>query len=252
MERMNNFLTIMGRRAIKDEYICFIGRGMFDLTVEVRGICLGGELILCYASAKNQNSKMKNKFANMKKYIIIVTSLLMTISLFAQIQTENYQNGLNQRIENCIRTYRLFPTINVQYFIKLNTRTGQMWQIEFDEKETNQSEIPLNSLSLVEKQKEVDNRFTLYPTENPWTFLLLDQMNGKIWQAQWDMKPKKTEILALNSLPLIEEQKEVDNRFTLYSTQNSWNFLLLDKINGKIWQVRWSMKSEKGEIIPIQ
>ena len=176
----------------------------------------------------------------------------MTISSFAQIQTENYQNGLNQRIENCIRTYRLFPTINVQYFIKLNTRTGQMWQIEFDEKETNQLEIPLNSLSLVEKQKEVDNRFTLYPTENPWTFLLLDQINGKIWQAQWDMKPKKTEILTLNSLPLIEEQKEVDNRFTLYSTQNSWNFLLLDKINGKIWQVRWSMKSEKGEIIPIQ
>ena len=188
----------------------------------------------------------------MKKYITIAIILLISISSFAQIQIEKNQNGLNQRNENCIRTYRLFPTVNEFYFIKLNTRTGQMWQIEFDVKETNQLDIPLNSLSLVEKQNEVDNRFTLYPTVNPWNFLLLDQINGKIWQAQWNMKPNKSDILTLNSLPLIEKQKEVDNRFALYPTVNPWNFLLLDKINGKIWQVRWSMKSEKREIIPIQ
>ena len=188
----------------------------------------------------------------MKKNIIIIIILLMTISSFAQNQTDKYENSLNQRNENYIRKYRLFPTINARYFIKLNTRTGQMWQIDFDSKDKNQLEIPLNNLSLVAKQKEVDNRFTLYPTENSWSFLLLDQINGKIWQTQWDLKPNKSEIFTLNNLSLIEEEKEVDNRFTLYSTQNSWNFLLLDKINGKIWQVRWSMKSKEREIISMQ
>jgi len=196
--------------------------------------------------AKNQNSKQK--FADMKRKLLTVIILLVTMSSFAQTQTEKY---LILRNENCIRTYRLIPTIHWLYFIKLNTRTGQLWQIENEKKEGNQLEIPLNSLSLIVKEKEVDNRFTLYPTENPSTFLLLDQINGKIWQAQWDIKPKKSEILTLNSSPLIEEQKEVDNRFTLYPTENPNTFLLLDKINGKIWQVRWDLKSEKREIIPI-
>ncbi len=188
----------------------------------------------------------------MKKNIITVVILLLTISSFAQNQIEKYENGLNHRNENYIRTYRVFPTANMWYFIKLNTRTGQMWQIEFDQKKTNQLDIPLNNLSLVEEQKEVDNRFILYPTQNNWNFLLLDQINGKIWQVNWDMKPEKNKVLPLSNSSLIENQNVIDNRFTLYPTQNNWSFLLLDKISGKIWQVNWDIKPEKSEIISIQ
>ena len=188
----------------------------------------------------------------MKKYTILAITILLNMSLFAQVQIEKNQNDLYQVNGNYIRTYRIFPTTNMGYFIKLNTRTGQMWQIEFDQKETNQLEIPLNSLSLVEKQEEVDNRFILYPTQNSWNFLLLDQIDGKIWQVSWDIKPKKNKIMPLNNSSLIEKQNIDDNRFTLYPTQNMWNFLLLDKINGNIWQVRWSTKSEEGKIISIQ
>ncbi len=188
----------------------------------------------------------------MKKYTILAITILLNMNLFAQVQIEKKQNELYQVNENYIRTYRIFPTTNMGYFIKLNTRTGQMWQIEFDQKETNQLEIPLNSLSLVEKQEEVDNRFILYPTQNSWNFLLLDQINGKIWQVSWDIKPERNKIMPLNNSSLIKKQNISDNRFTLYPTQNSWNFLLLDKINGNIWQVRWSTKSEEGGIISIQ
>ena len=188
----------------------------------------------------------------MKKKIITVVILLLTISSFAQNQTGKYKNNLNQRNENYVRTYRVFPTANMWYFIKLNTRTGQMWQIEFDQKKTNQLDIPLNSLSLVEKQKEVDNRFILYPTQDSRNFLLLDQINGKIWQVNWNRKSKKNQVLPLNNSSLIENENIFDNRFTLYPTHNNWNFLLLDKISGKLWQVRWSTKSEKSEIISIQ
>ncbi|MDO3695954.1 hypothetical protein QVZ41_13970 [Wenyingzhuangia sp. chi5] len=188
----------------------------------------------------------------MIKYTILAITILLNMSLFAQDQIEKNQNDLYQVNENYIRSYRIFPTTNMWYFIKLNTRTGQMWQIKFDQKKTNQLDIPLNSLSLVEKQKEMDNRFILYPTQNNWNFLLLDQINGKIWQVNWDMKPEKNKILPLNNSSLIENQNIIDNRFTLYPTQNNWNFLLLDKISGNLWQIRWSTKSEESEIISIQ
>ena len=174
------------------------------------------------------------------------------MNLFAQVQIEKNDNNEYQVNENFIKTYRIFPTVNISYFIKLNTRTGQMWQIEFDQKKSKQQEIPLSNLSLVEKQNEVDNRFTLYATENSWNFLLLDQINGKIWQVKWNMKPEKNTISPLNNASLIKNQNTTENRFILYPTINMWNFLLLDKINGNIWQVRWSIKSDKGEIIRVQ
>jgi len=188
----------------------------------------------------------------MKKYIILAITILLNMSLLAQMKIEKNQNDLYQKNENFIKTYRIFPTVNMWYFIKLNTRNGQMWQIQFDQKETKQLDTPLNSLSLVKKEYEVDNRFILYPTKNNWNYLLLDQINGKIWQLNWDMKPEKNKISSLNSFSLIEKQNTTNNRFILYPTKNNWNYLLLDKISGKTWQVRWSTKPEEGEIISIQ
>ena len=133
----------------------------------------------------------------MKKYIILAIIVILNINLFAQVQIEKNQNDLHQANENYIKTYRIFPTNNMWYFIKLNTQTGQMWQIELNQKKSNQLETPLNSLSLVEKQNKVDNRFTLYPTKNSWNFLLLDQINGKLWQLNWSTKSGKSEMISI-------------------------------------------------------
>lgn len=172
------------------------------------------------------------------------------MNLFAQIQEDNNEN-LYQVNENQIKTYRILPTVNMSYFIKLNTRNGQMWHIKFDQRKTNQLETPLSNFSLVEKQNEVDNRFILYPSRDRRYFLLLDQINGKIWQVNWDERPEKNNILPINNSSLIEKENTMDNRFTLYLTRNSWNFILLDKINGNLWQINWSSKPGKSEIIPI-
>ncbi|WP_051907735.1 hypothetical protein [Flavimarina sp. Hel_I_48] len=188
----------------------------------------------------------------MKKYLIIAAILLMELSLFAQVKIEETQNDLSQAEDGYIRTFKIFPTSNMWYFIKMNTRTGQMWQIEFDQNESNQLQTPLNSLSLVENQEEVDNRFTLYPTQNTWTFLLLDQINGKIWQMNWDQKPEKTYVKPLDNPHISKKQEAIDYRFALHPTSNDWSFLLLDKINGNFWQINLSKKIEKSEIIPIK
>ena len=179
----------------------------------------------------------------MRKHTILAILIFLNINLFAQVQIE--ENG------NYIKKYSISPTIHWSYLIKLNTRNGQIWQIELNHKKTNQFEIPATNLPLVEKTNEVDNRFKLFPADH-YNFLLLDQINGKIWQYTWDIRLEKNKISPINNSTLIEEKNIIENRFTLYPTIDSRYFLLLDKINGKLWQLNWSVKPDKSEFIPIQ
>ena len=58
-----------------------------------------------------------------------------------------------------------------------------MMQIQYDIEGDDRFETLLNSSPLVET--EMDNRFTLCPTQNVRIFILLDQIDGKSWQVQW-------------------------------------------------------------------
>ena len=81
--------------------------------------------------------------------------------------------------------YRLFATRNVYTFIKLNTRNGQMWQVQWGTESKYQFENTLSNISRVSKEKERNGRFFLYPTTNIYNFILLDQIDGRSWQVQW-------------------------------------------------------------------
>ena len=81
--------------------------------------------------------------------------------------------------------YRLFATRNVYTFIKLNTRNGQMWQVQWGTESKYQFENTLSNISRVSKEKERNGRFFLYPTTNIYNFILLDQIDGRAWQVQW-------------------------------------------------------------------
>jgi len=36
--------------------------------------------------------------------------------------------------------------------------------------------------------------FRLFPTENMWTFILLDQFDGRVWQVQCSVTPVKENV----------------------------------------------------------
>lgn len=95
-------------------------------------------------------------------------------------------------------------------------------------------------------------RFKLFPTQNIWTFLKLDTQTGQIWQVQFSIgdDDKRFECV-LNPNSLITDAKKVNGRFELYPTQNIYNFILLDKMNGKSWQVQWSFDEGNRGILPI-
>jgi hypothetical protein len=82
-------------------------------------------------------------------------------------------------------------------FIKLNTRNGKMWQVQYDIEGDNRFETYLNLVPLVSKEKEVTGRFILYSTQNIYTFILLDQLDGKMWQAQWSIEAKNRLIIPI-------------------------------------------------------
>ena len=87
--------------------------------------------------------------------------------------------------------YRLFATNNMYNFIKLNTRNGQMWQVQWGTEDKHRFETTLSDISRVTKEEEKNGRFFLYPTTNSYNFILLDQIDGRAWQVQWNFDAEK-------------------------------------------------------------
>ena len=122
-------------------------------------------------------------------YTVIILSLSMSIGLTQNQQLSPRTEFRENQDQNV--TFKLFPTQNYWTFIKLNTRNGKMWQVHFTVEEGGETgELILNPTSLVESSKETNNRFTLYPTENIYNFMLLDQIDGSVYQVQWSMEKK--------------------------------------------------------------
>lgn len=102
------------------------------------------------------------------------------------------------------------------------------------------------------KQEIEENvRYKMFPTENIWTFLKLDTRNGMIWQVQYSINDNYRGEIELNEKTLVNDEKAGNGRFTLYPTKNMYNFILLDQIDGKMWQVQWSMEEDSRGIIPM-
>jgi hypothetical protein len=110
------------------------------------------------------------------------------------------------------------------------------------------AQVKPSSASIKEKQ---NGTYKLVKTENMWTFLKLNTRNGKISQVQYSIKDDNAFESNLNKIALVEPKEEFNNRFTLYSTENIFNFLLLDTYNGKVWQVQWSIEPAQRFITRI-
>lgn len=121
-----------------------------------------------------------------KTYFILILTVATT-----------YLSGQTNKSE---KVFQLFPTQNMWTFLKLNTRNGQIWQVQYSMKDTNRFEIKLNSNSLTTAEDEMDGRFNLYPTQNFNSFLLLDQTDGRVWQVQWSTKPEEMSMVPINKI----------------------------------------------------
>ena len=94
-------------------------------------------------------------------------------------------------------------------------------------------------------ESNVAYRYRLFETTNMWTFILLDTTNGKAWQVQYSVDDSPAGRMIINSRSLLPDgATEKNGRFILYPTQNMYSFMLLDRQDGRIWQLQWSLESD--------
>lgn len=113
--------------------------------------------------------------------------MLFTSSLAAQTQLkkETPKNNVDSNNDFIISSYQLFPTQNMYTFLKLDTRNGKIWQVQWSTESSSRFEVSLSDITLVNKEEEKNGRFSLYPTTNLYNFILLDKEDGRTWQVQW-------------------------------------------------------------------
>ena len=93
--------------------------------------------------------------------------------------------------------------------------------------------------------------YRLFSTRNMYTFIKLDTSNGKMWQVQWDTDSKYRFVSILSDVSQVNKDEEKNGRFFLYPTTNIYNFILLDQIDGRTWQVQWNFDAEKRMVARI-
>lgn len=127
------------------------------------------------------------------KSLFVSVILICTLSSFSVAPIND--NNPTEVVESDV--FKLYPTENMWTFIKLNTRTGQVWQVQYDINGEDRFESYVNSTSLVTPEEERNGKFELYPTQNMYNFILLDQISGKMWQVQWSLKHENRGIMTI-------------------------------------------------------
>lgn len=131
----------------------------------------------------------------MKSILFFIIICLASVTTLAQTTSEVPVQNIST---DSAVVYRLFATRNMYTFIKLNTRNGQMWQVQWGTESKYQFESILSDVSRVEKAQERNGRFFLYPTKNIYNFILLDQIDGRAWQVQWSLETNERMVSRIN------------------------------------------------------
>ncbi len=152
------------------------------------------------------------------KKLLILFALFLTPIIYAQ-------------------TYKLYQTNNINNQLRINTITGEVYQIQNDGQR-------FLVHAAVTSETGKSGRYKLFKTENMWTFILLDRYTGKLWQCQFSVEG--TEYIAswvINSSVLSTTEK---SKFTIEPQTSMFQFYLLNEDTGDMWKFQWSTKSEEG------
>lgn len=115
----------------------------------------------------------------MKRIFLCLLMSLTAVLGFSNILDDSEQS---QRFE-------LYPTQNTFNFLKLDKKTGKIYQVQWSLGSEKEFSITLNGIDLSQFSTD-GNCFKLYPTKNMWQFILLDGASGRAWHVQWGFEEK--------------------------------------------------------------
>lgn len=107
------------------------------------------------------------------------------------------------------------------------------------------------STTIQQKQISENTVYQLFQTPNTYNFIKLNTRNGKMSQVQWGTESKYRFETTLSDISRVNLDEEKNGRFTLYSTTNTYNLILLDQIDGRTWQVQWSTEESNRMVLRI-
>ena len=107
--------------------------------------------------------------------------------------------------------------------------------------------VQINNVLLehLEINTSLKNRYKLYQTENLYNLLELDTKTGKIKQVQWSLKDSEEGTWTINGDDLNYGAGHGSGTYELYPTKNIYQFILLDKTDGRKWHVQWGIGDSK-------
>ena len=146
----------------------------------------------------------------MKKVFLVSTALLaitigvsaqnnnVTDSLFKSLQGDiAFFNQLeDQRAANLIKAtgkarYKMFQTQNNNILLKLDTKRGRIWMVQYRMKDQQAMELTIDYFSAVSESDGWNGRFEMYPTNNMYNFIMIDTETGQVYQVQWSFDKNK-------------------------------------------------------------
>ena len=143
----------------------------------------------------------------MRYLLPFVAVLLCSVTLSAQDYSGQEQDSTESIFnEETIQGLALLKTImnyrtdNMWTFLKLETSTGKIWQVQYAVGDGDAFQVVLNDISLAFDGMETAGRFKLHPTDNIYNFLLLDTHTGSVWQAQWSQNPDNRGVIPIYEL----------------------------------------------------
>ena len=191
----------------------------------------------------------------MKKVLFL---LMFPVLCFGQDAPFQYFQNIST--DSNVR-YRLFATRNKYHFIKLDTRNGLMRQVQWNTESGYNFSSVINDIKFAKSVREITELKTeQYKEDSAYWLKRKEEWHKKksdttLTDEDFYYKNEEELELYLKPKPLEESIKraleiyeiERNGRFFLYPTQNMYNFILLDQIDGRTWQVQWSTeKSQRG------
>ena len=144
-----------------------------------------------------------------------------------------------------IERYKVYDTENIYTSILLDTATGQTWQLQIGIKD--------DSSRMRTVLSDTEYAYTVEELTEDWDYSM------EYWEETYNSQPDSivsSEDKALYKPPTLKQKLEYmpiaqNGRFKLYPTENMYNFIMVDVIDGRTWQVQWNIDYDKRLCIRI-
>ena len=111
---------------------------------------------------------------------------------------ESYAKEM-QEATKFLPRYKMYQTENIHILLKLDTKRGKVWMVQYGLNDTKSAVIPVEYSYLVSASEGWNGRFELYPTRNVYNFIMVDNYDGETYQVQWSISSSNRFILRITN-----------------------------------------------------